>query len=222
METKKTVITLGQKIRHDIFGIGKIVGAEKDGSLMVTIRFENGQKKDFLYPHSAIKLLDEEPEKPVSAQPANTSNNASIEKKLRTVYAKTHKDFLNTVFGCNYKGFMQTTWPYHGNKDFVVWMVRFNCFFSPDWRNELFEKDGVLMVRESYTGSEEVWKKQPLIAKNIVGKERIVVGVEGEGYQRKYRIYGVFGLCPGSTGKLRLWTKISDEIAYRKAPEIFE
>ena len=86
---KKTVITLGQQIKHKTFGVGKITGVMKERQLMITVCFEDGRKKDFLYPHPAIELLGEGKEPLVSAQAFNKG--IEVKKPAEGIYKEIER-----------------------------------------------------------------------------------------------------------------------------------
>ena len=202
------MIMQAEKINHKKFGVGKIVTVKQEGasSWLVTARFfGDGTVRELFYPHPAIEIVEE-----------GTEVKGKGYKLISAVRARTHKDFLNVVFGCNLGGLFTTTWPHSKDPDIDVWMVRFNWDRATDWYNELMERDGVLIARETYRSA-----GIPITAK--ISPLRVVVGIEDlDDSQRIYRVYGVFKLSVESTLKVRLWEKLPDDIACKMVPEIFE
>lgn len=54
-------------------------------------------------------------------------------------YADTHAEFLNNVFGTNYKQWMKSVWEY--DIDTIVWMVRFDKETRDGWRNSFINEN---------------------------------------------------------------------------------
>ena len=186
------------------------------------LRFASAEEENMFRENIGNRKKEAAVTSPQNPMPISAENDTKTAcPKLRpAISVDTHKDFLNKVFGCSHKGYYKTTWPYHGNSDLVVWMVRFHSA-DHDWKNELLEENGVLVARETYIGHNDTWGGKSLTVGNIVGKMRVVVGIE-DGFQRKYHIYGVFKLGVESTGKCRIWKKIPDDVACKMVPEIFE
>lgn len=57
-------------------------------------------------------------------------------------YADTHAEFLNNVFGTNYKQWMKSVWEY--DIDTIVWMVRFDKETRDGWRNSFINENELL------------------------------------------------------------------------------
>ena len=123
-------------------------------------------------------------------------------------YADTHAEFLNNVFGTNYKQWMKSVWEY--DIDTIVWMVRFDKETRDGWRNsfinenELLEEN-LILTRKKYDGT-------PL--QILLGLRRIVIAIDESGYRRKYIFKGVFVLNEEreNTNLKHYFVKISDEI----------
>ena len=123
-------------------------------------------------------------------------------------YADTHAEFLNNVFGTNYKQWMKSVWEY--DIDTIVWMVRFDKETRDGWRNsfinenELLEENLILM-RTKYDGA-------PL--RELLSLRRIVIAIDESGYRRRYIFKGVFVLNEEreNTNLKHYFVKISDEI----------
>ena len=136
---------------------------------------------------------------------------------IAPVHAKTHAEFLNTVFGTDYKQWMKTVWPYHSNTDFTVWMVRFYGE-KGGWKNRVLENGNV--IREEYFAND--LHALPLLARNVMGRRRIVVSIEDRFLSRTYTVLGVYDLVEAeSTNLNRIYRRLPDKIAKRIAPEIY-
>lgn len=98
------------------------------------------------------------------------------------VYANTNANFLNKVFGTNYKGWMRGRWEY--DKDTWVWMIRLDGKVRQDWRNRKISENEIW---EEYIGSET-----PTYRKEPERKYRIVVGIEEGSQGREYHILGKY------------------------------
>lgn len=123
-------------------------------------------------------------------------------------YADTHAEFLNNVFGTNYKQWMKSVWEY--DIDTIVWMVRFDKETRDGWRNsfinenELLEEN-LILTRKKYDGA-------PL--RELLSLRRIVIAIDESGYRRRYIFKGVFVLNEEreNTNLKHYFVKISDEI----------
>ena len=123
-------------------------------------------------------------------------------------YADTHAEFLNNVFGTNYKQWMKSVWEY--DIDTIVWMVRFDKETRDGWRNsfinenELLEEN-LILTRKKYDGA-------PL--RELLSLRRIVIAIDESGYRRRYIFKGVFVLNEEreNTNSKHYFVKISDEI----------
>ena len=124
-KVKHTIITLGDWITHKTFGKGKIVGVKKEGTLMITVQFNhNGRKKDFIYPHPAIQVGEQEIEKSQSksvSAPLNSQNNmcAADKKMLRTVYVDKNYEFLN-----KFSSYIKVSSPFVYNNESGVVLIK--------------------------------------------------------------------------------------------------
>ena len=123
-------------------------------------------------------------------------------------YADTHAEFLNNVFGTNYKQWMKSVWEY--DIDTIVWMVRFDKETRDGWRNsfinenELLEEN-LILTRKKYDGA-------PL--RELLSLRRIVIAIDESGYRRRYIFKGVFALNKEriNTYLNHYFVKIADEI----------
>ena len=123
-------------------------------------------------------------------------------------YADTHAEFLNNVFGTNYKQWMKSVWEY--DIDTIVWMVRFDKETRDGWRNsfinenELLEEN-LILTRTKYDGA-------PL--RELLSLRRIVIAIDESGYRRRYIFKGVFtlNLKRENTTLRHYFIKISDVI----------
>lgn len=123
-------------------------------------------------------------------------------------YAVTHAEFLNNVFGTNYKQWMKSVWEY--DIDTIVWMVRFDKETRDGWRNsfinenELLEEN-LILTRKKYDGA-------PL--RELLSLRRIVIAIDESGYRRRYIFKGVFtlNLKRENTTLRHYFIKISDVI----------
>ena len=123
-------------------------------------------------------------------------------------YVDTHAEFLNNVFGTNYKQWMKSVWEY--DIDTIVWMVRFDKETRDGWRNsfinenELLEEN-LILTRKKYDGA-------PL--RELLSLRRIVIAIDESGYRRRYIFKGVFVLNEEreNTNLKHYFVKISDEI----------
>lgn len=123
-------------------------------------------------------------------------------------YADTHAEFLNNVFGTNYKQWMKSVWEY--DIDTIVWMVRFDKETRDGWRNsfinenELLEEN-LILTRTKYDGA-------PL--RELLSLRRIVIAIDESGYRRRYIFKGVFtlNLKREDTTLRHYFIKISDVI----------
>lgn len=103
-------------------------------------------------------------------------------------YADSHADFLNKIFGTNYKQWMKAVWKYDENV--IVWMVRFDKKNRDGWRNSFIDEnelveENLILTRKKYDGT-------PL--QELLNLHRIVIAVDESGYRRKYIFKGVFVL----------------------------
>ena len=123
-------------------------------------------------------------------------------------YADTHAEFLNNVFGTNYKQWMKSVWEY--DIDTIVWMVRFDKETRDGWRNSFINKNELL--EENLILTRKKYDRTPL--QKHLGLRRIVIAIDESGYRRKYIFKGVFVLNEEreNTNLKHYFVKISDEI----------
>ena len=122
------------------------------------------------------------------------------------IYAKTHAEFLNKVFGTHYKSWMKSVWTY--NEDMIVWMVRFDGVNRDGWRN-VFESKGC--IKEENVSHKKVWCNAPI--DSTLGFKKLVIEVDDSGFSRRYIFRGVYlynieKSCPEFK---RYYDKIADE-----------
>ena len=98
------------------------------------------------------------------------------------VYANTNAEFLNKVFGTNYKAWMRGRWEY--SKDTWVWMIRLDGKCRQNWRNRIINENEIW---EEYIGTET-----PTYRHEPERKYRIVVGIEKGNLGREYHILGKY------------------------------
>ena len=118
----------------------------------------------------------------------------------QTVYANTHAEFLNTVFGTNYERWMKSIWKY--SESIFVWMIR---LYDSDgeWRNR---REGA-KITEEYLGRSGIWNGRPIDLP--VERCKIVVSIEDRGYRRSYTVLGLYKLIEEeSTKRKRVYGKV--------------
>ena len=99
----------------------------------------------------------------------------------KIIYARTHADFLNQVFGTNYKQYMRGRWKY--NDSTWVWMVYMDGKVRNDWRNRIVSND-------------EIWEERVCGDTDYHGEPekpyRIVVRIVDTSRGREYHILGLY------------------------------
>lgn len=103
---------------------------------------------------------------------------AGVAEKI--VYARTNADFLNQVYGTNYKGFMRGRWPY--KDDTWVWMVRMDEQIRQGWKNRIISQDEIW--------EEYVLDDEPTYSSEPERKYRIAVRIVDAPNGRQYHILG--------------------------------
>ena len=144
-------------------------------------------------------------------QNEKTNSTASAKQpSLVSVYAQTHAEFLNKVFGTNYKSWMKSTWKYNDSID--VWMVRFyDC--KDDWENRFI--DGENVIHETYVG------RSPS-RNDFSPKIRVAVAIEDRGTYRQYSVKGLYRFIPNESNvRLHVFHRIPDVIANKFVPKIY-
>ena len=123
------------------------------------------------------------------------------------IYAKSHAEFLNKTFGTNYKGWMKSSWKYNLDKEWSVWMVRFNKT-DGGWTNTF-----VTPNRICQDNLEGVTTFEGMSIVYATTKKRIVFEVVDTGITRKYIFRGKFVYDEVSSNpfKCQYLNKISDE-----------
>ena len=99
------------------------------------------------------------------------------------IYADSHADLLNQVFGTNYKAWMKSVWNY--NDETVVWMVRFNQERS-GWYNSFVSNS---RIREENIYRRRYWNNRHI---RYVDKKRIAFEIDDSKAYRKYIFRGVY------------------------------
>ena len=123
---------------------------------------------------------------------------------MKIVHARTNAEFLNKVFGTDYKAWMKCGWDY--DADTIVWMAEFDGKARQGWVNTIVDAN---TVREDYVGAES----DKLVShKSLKNYRRIVVKKE-RAYGR-YIILGTYryDFQNSVERNKRIWIKISDEI----------
>ena len=123
---------------------------------------------------------------------------------MEIVYAKTNAEFLNKVFGTDYKAWMKCIWEY--DKDTMVWMVEFDGKARQGWVNTIVDAN---TVREEYIGA----VADKLVTHTRVKKYRRIV-VKKEREYGRYIILGTFyyDFKNSIDSNKRIWIKTADEI----------
>ena len=78
---KSTVLTLGQQVKHQKFGVGKVVGVKKEENTPLTISvrfFENNEIRDLVYPHPTVEILSKDH---AMTETKSISNAPKVERK---------------------------------------------------------------------------------------------------------------------------------------------
>ena len=96
------------------------------------------------------------------------------------VYANSNADFLNKVYGTNYKAFMRGRYPLDSQT--WVWMIRLDGKERQGWRNRV--------INENEIWEEYVGKEQPSYNATEERKYRIVVSIKDLPSRRAYHILG--------------------------------
>lgn len=119
----------------------------------------------------------------------------------KTIYAKTHADFLNQAFGTNYKGYMKSRWEYSQNT--WVWMVRIDNQVRDGWVNRI--------INESEIWEEYVWNNEPTYSGEPERAYRIVANIKDEPSGREYHILGKYKFdFEKSTNKKHILKKVEE------------
>lgn len=101
----------------------------------------------------------------------------------KIVYAKTHAEFLNKIYGTNYKNYMRGRWSY--DYDTWVWMVRMDGAIRDGWVNKI--------INENEIHEEYVWAGEPGYTSDRERRYRIAVQIiDMPGGMRVYNILGKY------------------------------
>ena len=122
---------------------------------------------------------------------------------VRCFFANSHAEFLNKAFGTNYKAWMKCVWRY--DKDWVVWMVRFNKT-DGGWTNTFLSDS---RIKEENLKNWIMWNGKPI---ECVDKKRIVIEIKDLDYTRKYIYRGryIYDEQNSTPNKVRYYDKYSD------------
>ena len=119
----------------------------------------------------------------------------------KTIYAKTHADFLNQAFGTVYNGYMKTRWSYDNNT--WVWMVRIDNQIRDGWVNKI--------INENEIWEEYVFDGEPPYGNDKEREYRIVVNIIDTVYGREYHILGKYKFdFVQSTNKKHIYKKVNE------------
>lgn len=131
-----------------------------------------------------------------------------IQMKLNeTIYAKTHAEFLNKVFGTQYKAWMKSVWSYNSN--YIVWMVCFDGKIRDGWKNTFIGWDEIKEENNDY--NKKYYDGQPL--PYYTYQKRIVIEIDNTSFARKYIFRGVYQYDKEKSNpyQVRYYNKIADE-----------
>ena len=109
-------------------------------------------------------------------------------QKGKPIYAKTHAEFLNKVFGTNYKAWMKCVWRYKNDPSWIVWMVRFNKE-DGGWRNT-FVADS--RIKQENLNGATIYDGMPIDLAVLGDKKRIVIQIVDGDFSRKYIFKGKY------------------------------
>ena len=119
----------------------------------------------------------------ISSGTSKEDVDSKIEKNGITekiVYAKTNAEFLNKVYGTNYKGWMKSGWKYDNNT--IVWMVHLDDKVRCGWRNTIVDNH---TVREDFVGPES----ERLEGHNGINEPYRIIVKKGDGC---FQIFGLY------------------------------
>lgn len=130
-----------------------------------------------------------------------------ITQKLRTGDAFlciTHAEFLNEVFGTNYKAWMKGSWKY--TEDILVWFVRINGTYTGGFKNYWQNSNTIIQICDE---TKNEFGGIPLHFVKIPDYRLVFEIIDG--YQRKYIFKGLFRYNrEKSVPKKLVFEKISD------------
>ncbi len=126
-----------------------------------------------------------------------------------TFYANSHAEFLNKVFGTNYKAWMKCVYPL--NDDYEVWMIRFDGKVKDGWKN-YYQGD---IIKDVNCENKHYWDGMPVSHYSRFMRKKLVFEIIEMGYykERMYVFRGVYECqikesCPR-------YVKISDNYALK-------
>ena len=97
----------------------------------------------------------------------------------------THAEFLNEVFGTNYKKWMKSTWRY--SKTAFAWFVRIDNKKRNNFINNWLDNNGIV---QRHIGTANIWNGNPLNL-DVPNDHRLVFEII-DTLPRKYIFQGVF------------------------------
>ena len=126
------------------------------------------------------------------------------------IEARTHYEFLNKVFGKNYKLWGSCVWKF--DSDTIVWMVRFNKVCD-GWRNTFLTKDCIM---EENLEAKPDWKGTKVENEPTLRMRRVVIEIDGKSYNRRYIFKGVFKYDQERSDpySIRYHNKIADDFYF--------
>ncbi len=132
-----------------------------------------------------------------------------------SIDARTHAEFLNSLLGKNYKGYMKCGYPLGATS--IIWMIRLNGLESyAGWRNTI-SSDGLEIV-EQYTGNEDMRIESH--KNGTLNHLRYVFDIFDCGYgRRKYVFRGGFK-CVSDNQSRRVWQKFCDEADFTELDKV--
>ena len=133
-----------------------------------------------------------------------------IMKRNDFIYAKSHADFLNQLFGLELKGWMKSSREYNNQ---IVWMVYFDEINRGGWCNHFLSEDECCQFNAEHRGN---WDGKDI--NESLDQNRVVFEIKDAGSLRKYVFRGVFEYEAEKSNALRYvyFKKISDEFKYFK------
>lgn len=175
-------------LKHKLFGCGKIVSRTTD---TVRIQFSDGKTREFAI-NTLSNYFEEVPDTQEMIEPRTTP---------RVIYASTNADFLNKVFGTNYKGWRRCGWDYDPN--IIVWMTPLDDKVRNGWINSIINEN---TVQEDFVGNES---DKLITHQRLKNYRRIIVKKES----KRYVILGLFKYDFENSieRNKRIWIKISDD-----------
>ena len=171
------------------------------------------EKYDLMAISKLLKGINSEKEQvSILAQKSNQTNNKSCIKTGMAIRARTNAEFLNKMFGTNYKQWYKSTYKHNG---VWVWMVEFNglhhcnvsCTYKEEWENRIISANKIF---EYYHGTSFIRERKVIGV--LEPHLRLAVERKGHGNDRVYIIHGLF--APNyeecEFPRKRIYKKVSD------------